>query len=424
MKHFFNFILFSITLLFIFQNFSCSRNQTITTLKEEKLFTLKYGKYENELQLFNLANLGNINTKIFMKDGFFFIADDNAKKIMEMTSYGDLLGIIYNPETNPEPSFVRNIKNTKGSSTATTEEFSQNTITQTAQKHLFNQISNISANSEKNIFVVDQISQERQEQDLQTKTILKEVVLRFTNDGKFIDYIGQEGPGGTPFPFIKDIFVTKNNELIVTCITTEGNTVFWFNSAGFLKYTIPIKTESIPLVKDEYDMDSTEYFVTIDKIIPDFTKQKLYIKTDYHKTVIDTESNVQSGIEYYQTLLHPLNVENGQFEESLVIPPYEDVVTDGFSKLTYNTAFDFLGVTESGWFFFMTPDNTGYVIQMIQPNGQRIIKRHINYNRDKTVYQNFTLSDNGIISSLLATNENASVVWWRTDTLIESIYSK
>ena len=72
----------------------------------------------------------------------------------------------------------------------------------------------------------------------------------------------------------------------------------------------------------------------------------------------------------------------------------------------------------------MIPDNTGYVIQMIQPNGQRIIKRHIDYNRDKTAYLNFTLSDNGIISALLATNENASVVWWRTDALIDSIYSK
>ncbi len=383
---------------------------------------MNYGKYENELQLFNLSNLGHINTKIFMKDGFFFISDDNAKKIMQMTSYGDLLGVIYNPETNPEPSFARKLKTTKGSSSAN-QESTQKTITQTAEKHLFNQISNISANSEKNIFIVDQIPQERQEQDLQTKTILKEVVLRFTNDGKFIDYIGQEGPGGTPFPFIKDIFVTKNNELIVTCITNDGQTVFWFNPSGFLKYTIPIKTETIPIFQDEEDAPS-EIFVTIDKIVPDFTKQKLFIKADYHKTVIDAESNVQSGIEYYQTLLHPLNIENGQFEEFLVIPPYEDVVTDGFSKLTYNTSFDFLGVTESGWFFFMIPDNTGYVIQMIQPNGQRIIKRHIDYNRDKTVYLNFTLSDNGIISALLATNENASVVWWRTDDLIESIYSK
>ncbi len=422
MKHFFNFTILLLSLGFIFTNLSCSRNQTISTIKEEKLFSLNYGKYENELQLFNLSNLGHINTKIFMKDGFFFISDDNAKKIMQMTSYGDLLGVIYNPETNPEPSFARKLKTTKGSSSAN-QESTQKTITQTAEKHLFNQISNISANSEKNIFIVDQIPQERQEQDLQTKTILKEVVLRFTNDGKFIDYIGQEGPGGTPFPFIKDIFVTKNNELIVTCITNDGQTVFWFNPSGFLKYTIPIKTETIPIFQDEEDAPS-EIFVTIDKIVPDFTKQKLFIKADYHKTVIDAESNVQSGIEYYQTLLHPLNIENGQFEEFLVIPPYEDVVTDGFSKLTYNTSFDFLGVTESGWFFFMIPDNTGYVIQMIQPNGQRIIKRHIDYNRDKTVYLNFTLSDNGIISALLATNENASVVWWRTDDLIESIYSK
>lgn len=420
MKQFIKFFTPVLFITLILLNFSCSRNQTISTIKEENLFSLNYGKYENELQLFNLANLGNINTKIFMKDGFFFIADDNAKKIMEMTSYGDLLGIIYNPETNPEPSFVRKITNSNAIGSST-ENYSQKTITQSAQKHPFNNISNLAVDSEKNIFVVDQITAERQEQDLQSKTILKEVVLRFTNEGNFIDYIGQEGPGGTPFPFIKDIFVTKNNELIVTCITTEGNTVFWFNSAGFLKYTIPIKTESIPLVKDEYDMDSTEYFVTIDKIIPDFTKQKLYIKTDYHKTVIDTESNVQSGIEYYQTLLHPLNVENGQFEEFLVIPPYEDVVTDGFSKLTYNTAFDFLGVTESGWFFFMIPDSTGYIVQMIQPNGQRIIKRHLKYNRDKTEYLNFTLSDDGIISALLASNEKVDILWWRTDSLIESI---
>lgn len=420
MKQFIKFFTLVLFITLILLNFSCSRNQTISTIKEENLFSLNYGKYENELQLFNLANLGNINTKIFMKDGFFFIADDNAKKIIQTTSYGDLLGIIYNPETNPEPSFVRKITNSNAIGSST-ENYSQKTITQSAQKHPFNNISNLAVDSEKNIFVVDQITAERQEQDLQSKTILKEVVLRFTNEGNFIDYIGQEGPGGTPFPFIKDIFVTKNNELIVTCITTEGNTVFWFNSAGFLKYTIPIKTESIPLVKDEYDMDSTEYFVTIDKIIPDFTKQKLYIKTDYHKTVIDTESNVQSGIEYYQTLLHPLNVENGQFEEFLVIPPYEDVVTDGFSKLTYNTAFDFLGVTESGWFFFMIPDSTGYIVQMIQPNGQRIIKRHLKYNRDKTEYLNFTLSDDGIISALLASNEKVDILWWRTDSLIESI---
>ncbi len=412
-------MIFSISII-IFSTFSCSRNQTIATIKEEKLFTLNYGKYENELQLFNLANLGYINTKLCMKDGFFFISDDNAKKIMQMTSYGDLIGIIYNPETNPEPSFLRKIQTSQNKNA---DSQSKITTTQTAQKHLFNQLSNISVDSEKNIFVVDQISEERQEQDLQTKTILKEVVLRFTNNGQFIDYIGQEGPGGTPFPFIKDIFVTENNELIVTCVTNVGHTVFWFNPSGFLKYTIPIKTDSIPLIENE-ESENTEIFITIDRIIPDYTKQKLFIKTDYHKTVIDTEANVQSGIEYFQTLLHPLNVENGQFEEAFVIPPYEDVVTDGFSKLTYKTAFDFLGITESGWFFFMIPDNTGYVIQMIHPNGQRIIKRHLDYNKDKTIYLNFSLSDKGIISALLASNENAQVVWWRTDTLVDSIYSK
>ena len=84
MKHFFKPIILTLSILIIILSFSCSRNQTISTIREEKLFTVNYGKYENELHLFNLSNLGQINTKLYMKDGFFFIDSFETDKLQSI----------------------------------------------------------------------------------------------------------------------------------------------------------------------------------------------------------------------------------------------------------------------------------------------------------------------------------------------------
>ncbi|MCR4790364.1 MAG: hypothetical protein K5839_04730, partial [Treponemataceae bacterium] len=206
--------------------FSCSKSSNLRSIEEENLFSLNYGTYEDELQLFSLDAAGQINTNIVMKEGFFFISDDYAKKIMQFTSFGDLTGIIYNPNTNPEPSFVRKIGNSQDN------DSNIKSATQSAREHKFNSIEDIAIDSNKNIFVVDQISPERQETDPKTNLILREIVLKFSNDGKFSNYYGQEGIGGTPFPFIKNIFTTGGNELVVTSLSPEGYTVYWFDKNG------------------------------------------------------------------------------------------------------------------------------------------------------------------------------------------------
>ncbi|MGP1587915.1 MAG: LIC_12708 family protein [Treponemataceae bacterium] len=390
----------------------CNEQKSMIAIPEEKLFSLNYGNFEDELNLFFLKEAGPVNTKIIMKDGFFFISDDFAKKIMQFNFYGDLICVIYNPETNPPPSFAKKITDTKNSEDED-GSFPIRNSTQISQTYKFNKIENFTVDSHKNIYVVEQVSPENQEKDSEHNLALKDVVLRFSNDGTLIDYIGQEGPGGTPFPYIKNIFTTKNDELVVVCILKKEHIVFWFNKKGFLKWTIPIRWDFIPKPENES-------FVTIDKIVPDLSQPKLYIKTDYHKIYVDEESNIQSGIEYFQTLLHCFNIETEEFEKSMEIPPYEDVVVDRFSKLIYKTPFNFLGTTDSKYFFFAIPDETGFVIQIIQANGQKIIKRHISYNVKQTIYMDFCLSNSGIISALIANNEKTDVVWWRTDSLIRN----
>src|SRR5574344_1492249 len=88
----------------------CANSKVVVTLEKDTLFSLSYGNFEDQINLFDLSGVGEINTNITMKDGFFYLANGESKKIMETNSYGDLLSLYYNKDTNPTPSFMQNGK--------------------------------------------------------------------------------------------------------------------------------------------------------------------------------------------------------------------------------------------------------------------------------------------------------------------------
>ena len=77
---------------------SCSKKNGVSEVGENDLFTLEYGNFEDELNLFDIAESGSVDTHIFMRDGFFFIANGESRKIIELNSYGDLLSLYYNAD--------------------------------------------------------------------------------------------------------------------------------------------------------------------------------------------------------------------------------------------------------------------------------------------------------------------------------------
>lgn len=391
-----------------FSYVSCSKSTMIHTLNENRLFTLEYGNFENELNLFDLAGTGNINTFMSMRDGFFYVANGEARKILELNSYGDILSLYYNEEGVKNVEFA--------------DESSKNS-TKKAVTYPFNTLGPLTVDSRKHIYAVDTLPAERQEKDSSGGSILKNVVLRFDSNGTFLDYIGQQGPGGTPFPFIKNVYTTKKNELVVVCITNEGTATYWFNTSGFLIYNILINTGNIPKLVHDEETDAPEY-VTIENIVPDANDYRLYVKVDYYIASLDQALKVQSGIDYEKSMLYPLDVVTGRYEEPLEIPSYEYSVTENLTKEVFNLPYNFLGVTENGWFFFIIPDDEGFLVQMVQPDGQRIVKRSLSVDHSKILYYSLSLSGNGIISGLFVKNDVAEVNWWRSDSLLSAFINQ
>lgn len=400
-------IFYSVCILFCaLASVSCSNTKS-SSVAEDQLFSLKYGSFDNELTLFSLNKVGEINTSIAMRDGFFYIANSEAKKIIETNSYGSVLNLFYNKETNPVPDFADK-ENTAVLGTAT----------QKAVEYPFNKIGPIAVDSRKYLYVTDTLPIERQQQDDERGLHLAEIVLIFDEDGGFVNYLGQNGRGGDPFPAIKAIYTNAENELIVVCYTNSGLDTYWFSSSGDELFTIHFSSANIP---NPYSENDGETFITLDNVVPDYNSKRLHIKADYYTTSIDSASKVLAGVNFDATILHTYDIDSLSYVSSLEISPYTETSSDTLAKVEYNEPYNFMGVTENGWFFFMIADDFGYTIQMVQADGQKILKRHLDFDKSKILYYTFNLSNNGIISALFAKKDEAIVNWWRTDQQIDAI---
>lgn len=411
-----NIYIYSILCLsLIFTFLSCKQNSVVSSIERNKLFSLKYGNFENQLNLFDLTDSGNIiPTALTMQNGFFYISNGESKKILEMNSYGDLLSLYYNREENPPSLF-----NSNDSTAVGLQQKNDVISTKKTIDYPFNEPSLICVDSNQRIYTVELLPTERQENE--NKKTLRQVVLRFDGNS-FIDYIGQQGPGGTPFPYIQNIYTTANNELVVICIVSDGIEVFWFSESGYLLHNILINSKDAPNPLND-KVDTTIYF-KVEKVIPDNKDYKLFVKIDYYNMTIDSTSKVQAGVEYNTTYIYPLDAKTGKYGKPILIPAYEEVLTQGFSKQIRKNPYDFLGISSSNWMFFTITTDQGYVVQIVDSSGNKVLKRLLQFDNNKVVYHSFSLSNEGIVSALLAYKEKADVVWWRTDSLIDALLKK
>ncbi len=392
----------------LFMASSCNA-RVATQVEREKLFSLSYGRFEDEIDLFRLdTSTTGPDTQIFMRDGMFYISNSGSKKILQLTSFGDLLSVYYNPEDNPVPSYAVGREERDGLAGEATRK---------ATAYPFVHPVFLTVDAAKRLSVVDQIPPERYEYDNDEQVLLRDVVLRFGSDSRFMDYLGQEGPGGTPFPPVSGIFSNSRGETIVTARTQSGVRVFWFDADGNLLYRIPIQYRSLPSPFGGSEI----VYSSLEKVVPDPESLKLYLKIDYYAEEIDKDTGAAAGIAYNRSCLYPFDIQTGSYDDKIDLPSFEGVDKDGQGTITFRKPYEFLGITSSGWAFLLSPDKAGYALEILDVRSRRIHKRILSVSQDELAYNALMLSPDGIISALLATPWNASIVWWRTDSLIGEI---
>ncbi|MBQ9631216.1 MAG: hypothetical protein IJR49_06495, partial [Treponema sp.] len=153
------------------------------------------------------------------------------------------------------------------------------------------------------------------------------------------------------------------------------------------------------------------------EVVPDYNSRRLFVKVDYYQKRIDSDSKVESGIDFTATYIFPLSLETGNYETGIHIPPYEETILADYSKLVFHLPYDFLGISRGGWFFFMIATEDGFELEMLQPVNQRILRRKIPVNHRENLYHSMALSDAGLLSALLVEKDAGRVVWWRSDLL-------
>lgn len=338
-----------------------------------------------------------------MRDGVFYISDGDGQKIIRCNSYGNILSMIYNDETNPVPLTLKPKEDGKA-------------VTRWAFTYPLQKPGKITVDSRKHIYVEDRLSDERHTIDNESKSVLDSVVLHFNEEGRFLEYLGQEGLGGSLFPHIEGIFTSVNDDLAVVCRLPTGWNIYWFDAEGVLLYLVKIKNDSVPIPADRRNL----VFASLDGITTAPDARKLYIKVDYYRATFDESTKTRAGSEIDSSVIWVMRVEDGSYEKTIEAPLYEMSWTEINRKTVVKIPYSLLGATKSESVFLFFPEETGYALSVLdmRDSFERQIQTSVRINADELQFNAFDLSMDGILSAMLVSDWAVKFVWWRTDKLL------
>jgi hypothetical protein len=373
---------------------TCSRAR-ISSVARVDLFNLEIGPLDNQLNLTDLAEgVSGHRTSLAMRDGLFYIADTPGRKVVRYTSFGDLLFVIYNGTVNPPPITLRHGIEDEG------------VATRWSIAYPLREPGPIAVDSRKHIYTADKVEEEREGYDAENKTMLDSVIQHFDDSGRFVNYLGQDGTGGRPFPRVTGLYTTVNDEIAVVCILPSGWDIYWFNAEGTLLFLVHLRKDGIPVPPGIDDMS----FLSMDSIAAAPDERKLFLKVDYYR---DTSPAVPAS-----SLVWIINVEDGTYEDSIDVPFFEYTVTENSQKVTQKLLYSMLGVIRDKRVFLYFPIDGGYSLLVLTAGSREQRSGFIQVQNDELEYNTFNLSPEGILSGLLATSWEARLVWWRTDRLL------
>ena len=388
--------------------FSISCAPRETSLRREQLFSLGYGPAEDQIDLFQLGDALPQKNRIAMREGIFYVSNGNGAKVTRFSSFGDVLSMIYDPERNPAPHLL----------SPPEAEGSESAAGRRAIPHPFRSIGEVAVDSRQRLYVEDRLPAERRVQDKDSSALLDHIVLRFDKDGKYLDYLGQEGLGGTPFPYISGLFATSSDDCVVVSMTQGAWLAHWFDSEGSVLASVKLSRDALPAPEK-----GGSTIASLDRIVPDPGSRSLLLKVDYYKESVDPATKSGTGIEFVSSWAFRMDPRDGSYPERWQVPTEERVSKTGSegASIRYVQIPQFIGAA-GNYLFFMGADDEGKTYVTSLERTTRDARRfQIDIGEDESYYDAFFISREGILCALLGTKFEARFVWWRFDKVLAGL---
>lgn len=374
----------------------------------ETLFRVELGTLEDQLDLFQRHEASTPERSRFVYfNGLVLLSDGNARKIMEFTSYGDLLSLYYNPETNPVPSLQG------GSAAAGAPGQVKN---RRAFVYPFNALGELALSDDNRLYVEDQVPPERRSFDAQLGAVFQSRILRFDAQGRFLDFLGQEGVGGTPFPSLEHLAVGRAGELAVIARAGTGWAYWWFDAKGSPLVRGVLPYDGVPAPEGT----AKGSLAQLESVFADPGSRTLAVKVDYYQETQDATTRTASGIQVAQSRLWTFDTTAKTYVRSYAIPVLkrQRAKTDP-SDPVGDRPYALIGLSGAGLGFFLSAPEAGKRRFLVcRTDGSPLLERDIELGGLDTLFAQYGVTREGTLLGFLSEGNRAQVAWWRSDKLL------
>ena len=353
---------------------------------------------EDQVQLFVTDRAVQRRTRVTMRNGLVYVASGYANKVMQFTSYGDLINLFYNPEQNPRPVMLAGAQP------------DQRATNRRAHPHSFGAVGEIAVTSTNTLLVEDEVPDRVAVFDDALGVRLNRLIMRLGADGQQIDYLGQEGIGGTFFPHIQRMTVTNHDEIVVVTSAPPTTIVFWFSADGTLMRRVDIAPDSLPVPAE------VAASAILAAVHPDRDLRRLYLKVDYYLHDAADDSTRARAITGQMSRIYWINVDDGSYEGFVDVPvnQFRDPITGD----TTDYGYEFIGAATGEHLFLLSRRSTDESqLVILHSSGQVVRRRTLMIDYAGIVLRDLDLTSDGIVTALLAKRDAVELVWWRSDRL-------
>ena len=381
---------------------SCGSPRRVRNIVRTDLFSLSYGVAENQVAL---AAGGEERFDVVMREGIFHILNGTGRKVMKLSSYGDLLALLYDPAVSPEPRLAK----ADAKADARGDGEAPAAQGRYAAPVSFRSPGRIAVDSSQTIYVADRMAAAARTYDRQTDSWCDGCVRRFGAQGAELPPLGQEGPGGTPFPTILSVDAMENDTLAVVSASESVVLVHHFGKAGNLLSVLRLARDSLPLPETLGKRDASpagrSVHASVDGILAtskgaDF---EVALKLDYYREDFAAGGEVSAGTEYVGSWIYRLDGQSGAEKGELALAPAGAAIPQ------------LVGVNDGIFYLLYGGQDYGEgsrVLQLTDARGKVQARYRMDLPEGASEVVALKVSAKGQVYALLGAGDAIKAVWW------------